>query len=373
MYNINRKIKFFPTSLLIISILVLISSTMLAQKEDAIGEIEGKLADISQDEIRILESLFIQTQEIEELEREKQRIIEDIDIMGKGIQDLEELIHKETIDYENKLKLLEQILKSYQRMGPSTYIEIILDADSITNFLRRVNILRDLTKNTGELLESMDEIKEKLSIEKSKLDEKLEAIKQKEGELEKNLNKKLELAKEMERYLNSLKGDREHYQKRLDNIIEMMNKIGIMISDITEEFSHIIEEGNLPEDGVKLRFTSRGAKGTIEEEVFNSIIQSNSNLPEIILHFKPNNVEMEMPEANLVLVGNFFVIDGHTIKFQVEEGRLYTILLTKETIEDFFKGGYFTFNLEPLIGRNTLQSVETKEGYIELTVKINLF
>mgnify|MGYP000850521359 CR=1 FL=1 len=372
MSNTNRNTKLFPISLLIIFILVFISSTMLAE-EDGIGEIQGKLDDISEEEIRILESLFIQAQEIEELEREKQRITEDIDIMKEGTQSLEELIHKETTDYKNKLELLEQILKSYQRMGPSTYIEIILDSDSITNFLRRVNTLRDLTKNTGELLESIDKSKERLSVEKSKLDEKLESMKQKEEELQKNLSKKLELAKEMEEYLSSLEGDRAHYQERLDNIVEMMNRIGIMISDITEEFTHIIEEGNLPEDGVKLRFASGGVRGTIDEEVFNSIIQSNSNLPEIILHFNSNNVEMEMPQANLVLIGDFFVIDGHTIKFQVEEGRLYTILLTKETIEDFFKGGYFTFNLEPLIGRNTLESVETKKGYIELIVKINLF
>ena len=178
MINASTRIRFLSITLSIILILGFFSSAMSAQKGEAIEEIREKLDNVSQEEIEILESLFIQAQEMEELKREKLRLTDDIDVLGKEVKNLEELIHKETVDYENKLGLLGKILKSYQRMGPSTYIQIILDSDSIADFLRRINILRDLTKNTGDLLEAIEKSREKLSMEKSNLDERLNNMRQ---------------------------------------------------------------------------------------------------------------------------------------------------------------------------------------------------
>lgn len=367
-----RKLKQLSPILVIILILATISPVMLAEEEDTITEVEDKLVDISDEERAILESLFVQAQEIEELQREMDSLTAEIDIMKDEISNMENMIENETESYNEKLDILEQVLVSYQRMGPSSYIDIILDSDSVTNLLERINTLRDLTRNTGELLESIDDLKEKLVDEKKNLDEKLAEMNKKERELDETINKAQQKVEELESQLNSLKDDREYYQERLNSMMSMMNELVVLMTDITEEFLNIIEEGDLPEDAVKYRVSKEGVSGSIDEDVFNQVIAQNPNLPEIILNFHDGKVEMEFPEDNITLVGPFVVLDEHTIQLQVEEGSFYNMLLTKETVDEFFKEGNLCLDLKPLIGRNTLKNVETYEGYVEVTVRINI-
>lgn len=373
MDKVLKNNKIFILILLILSIIVFGTSRLTAEKEDSISEIEDKLAHISNEEMEVLETLFIQVQEIEILEKEMAEITSDIDFMEKDIEDLEDRVDEESSNYEKQLDILKQVLNSYQRMGPTSYIEIILDADSLTNLLRRINTLRDLTKNTGELLDSIEELKEKLLSEKMNLDEKLKALEEKENTLKEALDKKQKLVKDMEDYLISLKGDRQYYLERLETLMAMLEEFKLLVYDITEEFSHIIEKGDFSEDEVKLKLTNEGVKGIIEEQTFNNIINANPNLPEIVLHFKPNKVEMELPENNVFLNGTFIIRDEQRLKFEVEEGSLYGMVLKKETLEDLFEDGYFMLNLEPLIGKNVLKSIEIRDGYIELTVDVKLF
>ena len=42
-------------------------------------------------------------------------------------------------------------------------------------------------------------------------------------------------------------------------------------------------------------------------------------------------------------------------------------------IEELLGEGDLVLDLKPLLGKNTLQSIKLKDGYIELNIKINLF
>ena len=370
--NYNNKFNLW-LSWTIIIILIFTSSSMLADKGNSISEIQEKLANISDEEREILEFLFIQVQEIEKLEREYIEINEDINIMSKDIKELEDDIYKAENKYDKNLIALESILKSYQRMGPGSYLEIILDSDDLTSLIRRINILRDLTKNTGELLENINLIRENLRAEKIKLGNKLNLLEDRKTTLRDLLAKKQEVVKEKEDYLASLEGDRELYVQRLDYVSMMMDEVKIIIQDFTKEFTRIIEEGNLPLDAVQETITLRGIKGSIQEKVFNDIIASQKGLPKMEIKFVPGKIELNAPDKNLYLAGKFIIVDGQILKFDPEEGSFYGMQLEKNTINDLFKEGDFVLNLEPLIGKNILKSVEIMKGYMEILVGIKFF
>lgn len=373
MVKIHKKKLLLLSSLFIAIIFTFTSSTLLAEKDNSISEIQEKLNNISDEEREILEFLFIQVQEIEELERADIRISEEIDLMNKEIDELEDNIFIAEEKYEKNLIALESILKSYQRMGPASYLEIILDSDNLTSLIRRINILRDLTRNTGELLDSIDLTKENLVAEKLNLDNKLELLEESKEILLETLAKKQELVEEKEAYLASLEGDKELYIQRLDYIAMIMDEVRIIVSDFTKEFTRIIEEGNLPLDAVKETITLKGVKGTIREDVFNNIIASQKGLPKMEIKFLPGKIELNAPEKNLYLAGKFVVVDGQVLKFDAEEGSFYGMQLEKSTIDELFKEGDFILNLEPLIGKNILKSVEIMNGYMEILVGIKLF
>ncbi len=346
---------------------------MLADNENNVSEIQEKLANISEEEKRILEELFIQFQEIEEMERENKRISQEIDIMKVDIEGLEEKIEKEEMDYKKNLNALESLLKAYQRMGPASFLDIILNSDNLTDLIRRINIIRDLTRNTGNLLDKIQEAKESLIGQKSNLDEKLKQLEVKQEQLQETLTKKQELVKNQEEYLDSLAEDKELYIERLEYISMIMSELKGIFSDFTKEFSKIIEEGNFPQNAVKETITLRGIKGIIEEKTLNDIISAHEGLPQMEFKFSPGKIEMKAPEKNLTLEGKFVIIEDQVLKFEAEKGSFYGMPLEKGTIEDLFEEGYFILNLQPLIGKNILRSVEIMDGYMELLVTIKLF
>lgn len=365
----RNKILILP---LIVVILTAGFSTSLKAQEDTIEDVEEKIESITQEEKVILEDLFIKAQEIEELERQRNKIAEEIEGMKEDIRSLEKLIERETLNYDEKLNILEQVLVSYQRLGPSSFIDIILSADSITNLLERINILRDLVKNSEELLESIEELKDKLIAEKERLDEKLSALKEKEKSLQDTIAMEEEKKAELEERLASLNEDREYYQERLNTMMAMIHELKDMMKLLTDEFISIIENERLPEDSIEYFISEDGIGGRISEKVFNDIINRNSNIPEVLFHFHNERVEMEMTDKNLLLIGSFVVIDGHILEFQVEEGKFYDMVLTKETIDEFFREGNISLDLRGILGKNEIKKIEIVEEHVQMIVDLNI-
>lgn len=367
--------KLYKRLLLVIIVITIIftSSTILGDNEEFTSEIQEKLADISKEEMEILEYLFIQVQEIDEMERENIRLNHEIEIMGIDIETLEDRIIIEESNYKQNLMALESILKSYQRMGAASYLEIILDSDSLTSLIRRINILRDLTKNTGELLLTIEKTKENLIAEKTNLDNKIKSLEDKRLVLRESLIKKQKLVAEKEEYLASLGTERDKYMERLDYVEMMMVDLKQILTDFTREFTKIIRDGNLPTDAVEESLTLRGIKGRISEKVFNDIIGSYKELPKMEIRFYPGKIEMSAPEKQLILIGEFVIIDDQTLKFEAEKGSFYGMSLEKSTIDELFSEGDFVLELEPLLGKNILRSVEIKDKIIEILVGIKFF
>lgn len=362
----KEKIKLVTTAVLVIVFAMPFFMTNKIQA-DPFSQIEEKLKGISKEEKEVLQNLFVLMQEIEGMEREAEKLSLDIDKIDQEIKDLEVTIAKEEENYEKKKEGLKQVLKSYQRMGSSSYLEIILDSDSLNDFLNRINILQDITRNTGELLNIIEASKEKLSAEKERLNEKLILIKEKQRQLEESLVKKIQLKNDKEEYLISLKGNREYYQEQLDNLQKIWNELQQTFSKAASEFSRIIEEEDLPMDAIKISFGFFSVKGTMEEKTFNDIVKKHSQLPNMIFSFSPNKMKVELPERNLSLEGTLFILGGNTLKFQVEEGSFYGMPLEPWAIDELFKEGNLVINLKPLLGDNTLDSINIKDGCLELS------
>lgn len=357
---------------LLISILFL-SNIILAENEDSIVDIEEKLGSISEEEKEILEYLFIQIQEIDEMERENQRIAHEIEGMKEDIENIEIRIQEEEVNYNNNLIALEGILKTYQRMGPGSYLEIIMKSENLSDFIRRINILRDLTRNTDNVLTTIEKSKSILVDEKDNLDKILSLLEERQKDLEETIARKQEMVDEQERYLESLAGDRELYLERLNYISLMMGEVKSILGEFTQGFIKIIEEGNFPEDAVKESFTLRGIKATVEEKVFNDIINNFPWMPKVSISFNQGKIEMKAPDKRLVLVGDFEIVDNQILKFIPQTGSFFDMPLEKGTIEELFEEGDFILNFKPLIGNNILKSVEIKDGYIEILVTLKLF
>ena len=348
--------------------LLMLPTDIVVGGEGPFAEIREKMASISEAEQESLQNLFVSMQQIQELEEEQERMARDISTKNGEIEGLKGLIAEKERAYTQKKQDLKQVLKSYQRMGTGTYLEILLNSDSLATLLRRVNILRDLTRNTGKLMELLEETQVTLSTEKTNLAEKLRILEDKQQQLRISLSKQQQLREEQESYLISLKDKRESYQKNLTDLQQAWEEVKTTIPVMIQELARIIDEGDIPQEKLKISFDLGTIIGAIDEETFNELISGNALLPEIKFGFYPSHVEIRMPDQELVLAGHFVIQEAHTIKFEVQEGSFYEIPLVPTAIEDLFLKGDLKFELKLPLSNYTLNAINTTEGALELTI-----
>lgn len=365
-----RKIHIFIPIILVLSILISYMPSALAQGE--IIDFEEELSTISDEEKRIIEELFIQLQEIEGLERDYENTSKDIEGLKSDVKDLEFQIQEEEEKYDYNLSILEELLKSYQRMGPASYLEIVLESQSVSDFLRRINVIRDLTKNTGDLLKSVEETKEKLLVEKSNLDEKLALIEERQRNLQEILSQKTQLVREQEEYLKSLESDREYYQMHLENLSVSMLGLKELFTKLKAQLPGIIASSDISLEELNPKLSLQGIRLTISEDLFNRIIGEHEDLPIIRYEFSSKNINMFIDEYKLRLTGDFSIYQGHSIEFIIKQVRFYDFILEEKTVKDLM-GDSILFEFERILEGSSIKDIKIFDGYIELTLDLKLF
>lgn len=367
------KLKTLTLSTLITAfVFAVVFSCAVNGQADPFSEIREKLSGISSEEKEKLQKLFTLTQEIEALEIEEKKLAVEIQAIKEETANLEKAIEKGELDCQKKKESLRQVLKSYQRMGPGSFIEIVLDSENFGEFLHRLNTIRDLTRNTGELLDQLEASGRMLAEERTRLLEKSGLLEEKQKQSKEALAEKLELKEEQEEFLASLEGEREYYSQYLASIEQVWGEIKLLFSDVVKNFSRIAEEGNIPADAVKISISFPDIKGSIEDDTINGIISEHSGLPPMELAFRNGKAEINLPDKYLKLSGIFTVKDGYAIEFQAEEGSFYGMPLEPAAIGELF-GGALLLDLKPLLGGYEIHAVELKEGYLELLHKLSLF
>lgn len=355
-------------SITIAFMLLNLSITTFTEKEEPFSQLKEKMAEISEEERAVIENLFTLVQEIEEMERQEAEYNQNIEKVKNEIESLQAILVNEKATYEKKTENLKQLLRSYQRMGPGSYLEIILDSDSLVTLLRRINVLRDITRNTGVILDQLEASRKNQLDQKAKLIEKLDLMEVRKKQFVELVKNKKKLKETKEEYLASLGKDRVYYQEYLDNVVLMWDELKFLFSETMKELSNIITKGDLPSDGLKITYSFFNVKGSLNEKTLNDIIAEHEQLPKMEFKFYPGKVEMKVPEKNLVLTGTFVILEGDTLKFKVNEGSFYGLPLEAGAIEELFRGDYLVLNLKPLLGSFVLNSIEIQDKHLELLV-----
>lgn len=362
------------TFLLITVLLIFVTVNVLTGQADPFVTVEQKLTSITDEEKRVLEELFKVVQEIDLLESEEKKIAQEIKELRQNIDNLKNEIEKEEEVYRKKQEGLAQVLKSYQRMGPASYIEIILNSDSLSSFLRRINIIRDLAHDTGELLEEIENTKNKLTAKKNEMEENLALLEKRNKELSDALSKINELKYDLENRIADLGEEKAFYKDYLENMKEAWTEVKLVFSNVAKDFSNIVRNTNLSYDDLNLSFSLYGVKASVTEEVINSIIHDQPLIENVSIDFQPGKVKIEIPERKLILTGHFAIQEGNVLIFEAEEGSFFDMELEPGSIEELFMDNKMILDLSTILGNdNSIKSVEIKEDIMEILIEWNLF
>lgn len=370
---IKKPLKYSCIITFVLAVSILFSPSEATGEVKPITDAEEQLEGISKEEQETLEKLFTYTQEIEEMERQQESISSEINKLVVEIESLDASIAKEQEDFDFNLDIMERVLVSYQRNGPASYLDILLNAEDLTSFIKNLNLIKDITKNTGVLLSSIEESKQILEYNKQNLSNSKSLLETRRLELEEPIANKKRLLKEQEEYLDSLEEEKIIYQKYLDNLKLMWDNLKILFSEIVDEFTRIVRADHFTMEDLKVEFSFLSVKGSLQEDTFNRILNDNSTLADMFFTFDNNKVRLEIPEYKLALVGYFIIQDKSSLLFVPEEGTFFEMSLELESIGELLNRQPLLIDFESIAGDMItidikLNDVHTEDGYLSFTI-----
>lgn len=358
--------------LLVICITFQLSFAVIENPQSQI-EASEKLTGITEEEKEIVEALFVLSSEIEWLNEQLKTIEIEIEGVENQITEKEELISVQKIVYDSLIENLGALLLSQQKSGAASRLEIILKSTSLSDLIKRMNLLRDVSKYSNALILETEAVKLDLAKQQTVLEALKVSLDQQKVTWEKKVEEANVAKLDLESYLESLATEKAHYASYLETVEAQWNQLKPLFSETIESFTKIIEKGDLPPEIVEINLSLFNTRGTLREEAFNNALRVRNDLPELEFVFLEDKVQIHFPSFNVRLEGTFELIEPQIFKFVVTGGAFYNLPMSESALADLFSQGDMIFNLKSMLGKNTIKSIQIRETYIDLQIAINLF
>lgn len=150
------------------------SEVFNSQLEFVSGELSDTVVEVSQ-----------MTQNIYEKQTEFEELTAKSNLLEKTIENVEQELEKATDEYEKQKDLLEKRLVAMYEMGSTSYLDLLLNSNSISEFLSNYYYISQIATTDSELLNIVQEQKEKREDLKGKLQTNQEQLDNSRAELEK--------------------------------------------------------------------------------------------------------------------------------------------------------------------------------------------
>ncbi|NLM46782.1 MAG: hypothetical protein GX200_08275 [Firmicutes bacterium] len=363
----SGKIKLISCCILAAALMLISLAGGIASGQSAVtGEVEEKLSLLSDEEKKVLEELFALTQTIAELEAEERALAAEIAALEHDAGTIQEAIAAEEERFGQNRQALQQVLKSYQRLGPASFLERLLSANSLADFLHRISTLQDLARNTGGLLDLLQESRNRLAARKAELEEKLASLEQTRKNLEESIAKTVAAKEDLEAYLASLAEEREHYETRLSAMQGAWNELIKFFPEVTRSFSRLLKEADLPADAVKIEFSASGIKASLADEILNGIL-AEYGLPELAFVFSDGKVGLMVAPRQLAVSG-VFVLEDNTLRFAAEEGTFYGVPLNAGHLKALFAEEELYLDLSGILGDSKITGINVTDHCLDLMI-----
>lgn len=326
--------------------------------------------DKSSEDNGFAEELFRLNSEIEIAKRQRDYLEQVLKSINFQLQPIVSDIYS----LNNKIKAYKQeffrLLKIKQRQGAYSFWEQIFKSRSLSDFYRRLSILEHTAGAYRSVYEQIETETQNLQ---KRMDE-LTKLQIKESErffqLEEKLSELVDAAEKLEKYLDSKAEKREEYEKKLAEIQEQWDALRPLFTKTIKGFIEIIESGGLPEDMVEVKFGFSGVKAYISDQDFNDAVKSEKDLPLIQFKFIKEEVQVDFPDFQMKLIGNFKVHEKQSLIFEVVSGEFRGMDMSRAAMDDLFMDQNLVFNLGGLLGKNEMNDVKSLDGRVEIGVKI---
>lgn len=328
---------------------------------------------LNEEELSILSELFDTVSKMDQIEAELADLQAKILQLQADLRVKQGQIESQEAFYSQVKRTLAQVLRSQQRAGVASNLVMVLRSTGLKDLLRRLNLLRELSRKTDDLMLQAEAARAALQSEQAAMAALLLLQKKQEQALMDTQEALAKAQADLEAQLSALKEDRASYEHKLLALNQAWTAFKPVFTRTVTVLSEMIETGNVPEGTLEVEFSLLQAKGRIRESRFNEIARLRAELPDLLFNFEQEGVAMNFIKERATLNGRFVLTSPKSLSFAITSGTFQGVDMSRQALEDLVVNGTLVFDLTGALGNGTLRQVNHGEDYIELLIQLNLF
>lgn len=224
----------------IITLCSIIFSTQFVYGENEQVDLEKKLTENRNSQLRLDEQIIELNSKIKEIEEKISLTNEEINELDLQIDDIKSEINELENNIKNNKEQLAKRIKVINSNYSMSYIKILLNSSSISDFLNNMYIVKQIVKQDKEILTELDENKQEIEEKKSQIEKK----KVEQEDLKLLLEKDNESLNNDKIEVEKLKAELEKEESELESEIEKIASQSVVVED-----GQIISSGSWPVPG----------------------------------------------------------------------------------------------------------------------------
>lgn len=267
--------KILIISCITILVVSMITSTFAVTQKDA-ENVKNQINDTEEEIKKVESSLSDAMKEIQELEGDiseveynLEKLQANLKKLNNEISELEKKLEQAEKDYDERYKIACDRVVSQYKYGKITFLDVLLNSSSLTDFLNSYHTVEQIMSVDQELLDDLEKEKQQIAEDKQTLQDKKDKLNEEKQQVEKqkvSLSNKKSTKQKMVSQLNSqesaLQQQKEEYYKELENIQAELRRIAEVASKNNGGGNYSGGTLQFPCPGfsrISSRFGSRGA------------------------------------------------------------------------------------------------------------------
>ncbi len=204
----------------------------LEQMQKEIDEFKNQIDSKRRSEASVAKELENLELELALSEKELNYLIARIQYLNDRMAETQKEIAETEKKTEEQKELLSDRLVCMYKAGTTSYLEILLDSSSVSEFMARLYYLREIAQDDARLIEEYKVMRQELAEKKELLENDMNDLKWAKAQQEEKRAMVASRSVDRERYLTQLKYDREQLEAALDRIEQESKALEQIIRDL---------------------------------------------------------------------------------------------------------------------------------------------
>jgi len=327
-----------------------------------------QLAELDAKQKAVLAELFQYSLQIQTAREHLQALEADLKRLDQEKTQLERELRRAEEEYQSWRSKAGRGLRLLQELGPASYLQVLLAAQSLGDFLERWRLVERALQGSARLLAELKAKGQALAEKERRLASKQNELTLVRTREEEELNHLTQVQKDKEDFLRQLGAEKGFYQERLAGLEkEWITRIRPFIEKLDQRLASLPQQvSELP--GAEMTLTRDGVNLKLSQDALNSLWLKAAGLPEASFALEDNQVKILVPSLEVTLLGTFVLDGNQALRYQVEQVEVAGLAIGAAAQTDLFTGHPLRLDLSAILGPFQLKTVAVSREAVNLLI-----